>query len=212
MHKITIAGMMLLMAASSVLAQKWEFGAVGGASIYTPKTVTAGSAKGDAGFASNFAVGGVLGNTISDRFGGEVRYLYGRNDMQVKSNGTKATMGAESHAIHYDLLVYAGSKQSKVRPFVSFGGGVKYYRGTGPERAFQPLSNLVLLTQTSEWKGLITAGAGVKFAVSKHISLRAEFKDYISQVPTKLLTPAANAQLSGWFNNFVPLFGLTVTY
>ncbi len=78
MHKFTIAGMMLLMAASSALAQKWEFGAVGGASIYTSKTVTAGSASGDAGFATNFAVGGLLGNTISDRFGGEIRYLYGR--------------------------------------------------------------------------------------------------------------------------------------
>ncbi len=79
-------------------------------------------------------------------------------------------MGAESHAIHYDLLVYGGSGKSRVRPFVSFGGGVKYYRGTGPERAFQPLSNLVLLTQTSEWKGMITVGGGVKYAVSKHVS------------------------------------------
>lgn len=212
MHKITITGMILLMAAGSALAQKWEFGAVGGASIYTSKTVTAGSTSGDAGFATNFAVGGLIGNTISDRFGGEVRYLYARNDMQVESSGTKATMGAESHAIHYDLLVYGGSRNSKVRPFVAFGGGVKYYRGTGPERAFQPLSNLVLLTQTNEWEGLITAGGGVKFAVSKHISLRAEVKDYISQVPTKLLTPAPNAKLSGWFNNFVPMFGLTLTY
>ncbi len=212
MHRLTITIItVLLVASSTALAQKWEFGAVGGASIYTSQTATSGTASADAGFKNGYSAGVLVGNNISDHVGGEVRYLYSMNDLEVKSGSARAGMSAQSHAIHYDLLFHFTPRNSRVRPFVSVGGGTKYYRSTGNETAFQPLSNLVLLTRANEWKGMFAVGGGVKIAVSKHVSLRAEFKDYISPIPTKLLTPARNAQLSGWMQNFVPLFGIVYT-
>jgi opacity protein-like surface antigen len=212
MYKLTIACMTFLFAAgSSALGQKWEFGVVGGASIYKSQSVSSGGASGDVGFNSNFAVGAMIGNDVSNRFGGEVRYLYEKNGLRVNASGA-ATMSGESHAMHYDLLIYAAPRGAKVRPFVSVGAGAKQYRGTGTEVAYQPGSNLALLTQASEWKGLVTAGGGVKIAASKHLSLRAEFRTYLTPFPTKVIAPSRNVSFGGWIYNFVPLFGMAITY
>ena len=95
--------------------------------------------------------------------GGEARYTYQSDDLRVSSGAVKAKASAQSNAFHYDVLIHATSKESSVRPFFAVGAGMKFYRGTGAEPAFQPLSNLVVLTHTNEAQPLISVGGGVKF-------------------------------------------------
>ena len=92
-----------------------------------------GPLSGKTGFQSGVAFGGVFGNETTRLIGGEARYTYRSNDMQVSSGSTKATAGAQSHAVHYDVLVHAASSEASVRPFAAIGAGMKYYRGTGTE-------------------------------------------------------------------------------
>jgi len=35
-------------------------------------------------------------------------------------------MDAAAHAVHYDFLVYATPKHSKIRPYAAGGAGLKY--------------------------------------------------------------------------------------
>jgi hypothetical protein len=114
-----------------------------------------------------------------------------------------------THAIHYDLLIYAKRLGERVRPYVAGGGGIKVFRGTGEERAFQPLNQFSLLTKTQEVKPLISVGGGVKIAVKPNIFVRVEFRDYITPFPKEVVAPAPGADLDGFLHDFVPLVGIT---
>jgi hypothetical protein len=194
-------------------AQKWEIGGGAGASFYTGKDVTgANNAKATFKPQSGFSLSGFVGQNMYDYVSGEFRYTYQKNDLELQSGNASAKFGARSSAFHYDVLIHTASVRQKIRPFVSFGGGIKLHEGTGREVVAQPLSNLAFLTKTREIKPLITFGGGVKVAVSDRVLLRAEVKDYFSQVPTNVVAPAAGAKLGGWFHNFVALFGISVQF
>ena len=195
-----------------MFGQQWEFGGSAGYGLPRNINVTSGTLSGKTGFDRGVAFGAVFGNEINDIVGGEARYTYRMGDLKVSSGSTKATMGAEAHAIHYDVLVHAAGKESPVRPFLALGGGVKFYRGTGREQAFQPLTNLVILTHTSEAQPLISAGGGVKFSVSRRALLRFDFRDYMTPLPTNLFATPPNTRLSGWVHDFVFLVGVSTVF
>jgi hypothetical protein len=117
-----------------------------------------------------------------------------------------------SHASHYDLLYHPARKRSKVQPFVAAGAGVKLYRGTGQQQAYQPLHEFAYLTQTDDLRPLITAGGGIKYRISEHLVFRAEILDYITPFPNKVITPAPGAKIGAWLQDFVPMFGLAFTF
>jgi hypothetical protein len=171
--------------------------------------VNNGVVSGKTGFRSGVAFGGVFGNETTRHIGGEARYTYRSNDMRVSSGAVRATAGAQSHALHYDLLIHSAPTEAMARPFVAIGAGMKYYRGTGPEAPFQPLSNLVVLTRTSEVQPLISAGGGIKFPISRRSLLRIDFRDYMTPLPTSLLALPANSRASGWVHDFVVMVGIS---
>src|ERR1051325_1719250 len=144
MRLLSNVALLMMPLASMLSAQSWEVGAGGGYGFYRNVNVSSANVSGKAGFASGVAFSALLGNQVNRWIGGEARYTYRMDDMQVSSGSTKAKAGAESHAIHYDVLVHAATKESRVRPFLAAGAGVKFYRGTGAEPAYQPLSNLVV--------------------------------------------------------------------
>jgi hypothetical protein len=207
------AASMLLLPALAVAqeAMQWEVGAGGGYAFSKKVDVRAGAVSGSAGFASNYAVSGLFGNNTYKFVGGEVRYTYRQDALTVSSGGTKATMTGDSHAFHYDVLFHAAPREAVVRPFLAVGGGVKFYRGTGPSQAYQPLSNLILLTHTSELRPLITAGGGIKFRVSRHALIRFDVRDYITPYPNKVLT-VFNSKASGWIHDIAFLAGVSTAF
>lgn len=209
---------LMLLSSSGAWAQsrpdgpRYEFGGGVVGSFYDKKTFTSTSGSADGGFAPGYGASVWVGNQMYPKISGEMRYDYLRNDMTLEGSGGKATFGGDSHAVHYDLHFHFRDTSSKIRPFIMVGGGVKVFRGIGEERAYQPLSQIAVLTQTSQITGLVTFGFGVKMKLSNRALLRLEFRDNMSQFPTKLIAPNRSTGGDGWTNNFAPTVGLSVLY
>jgi len=165
-----------------------------------------------AGLGNGFGFGALLGQNVSQRISGEMRYEYQFNDLKVSSSGESVTFAGRSHSMHYDVLFHSRSARSRVRPFVALGGGVRVFRGTGTESSYQLLSSFALLTKTQEWKPMVTFGGGVKYALSPRLSLRVEVRDFLTTFPVKVIAPAPGAHLSGWLHDLVPMIGITFTF
>ena len=198
--------------AGGCLAQHWELGGAGGFGVYKDVTISRDSAKANAGFKSGPAFGAFAGQDLYEHLGGQLRYTFQFNDLKVSSGGTEATFSGQSHAIHYDLLFVAGSRESKIRPFLAGGGGIKVYRGTGTEHATQPLIQFAALTRTQEIKPLISFGGGVKIRVAKRGFLYLEARDYLTPFPTQVVAPVPPSKLSGWLHDFAPMLSLSVGF
>jgi len=133
-------------------------------------------------------------------------------DLQLNQGSTQAVFGARSQAVHYDLLWHFTGSETAVRPFVAAGGGVKIFQGTGTEVAYQPLSNFALLTKAQDLTGLLSVGAGLKMRLATHVALRLEVHDFLTPFPKQVITPAANAKVSGWMQDIVPMAGLAFLF
>jgi len=204
--------MAALVLAPMASAQKWEFGAGIGGSIYPSNSVTNGSASADVKTETNIAAGIWLANNISDHWGGELRLDYSRGDLQLSSGGTTATFGSESYAMHYDFQYHFTNAAAKIRPYVAAGAGIKYYRGIGTEVLLQPLSQFALLTKTTQLEPLISVGGGIKVKMTEHVGLRLEVHDYLTPFPKQVVTPNTGSKISGWMQDFVPMVGLSVLF
>ena len=189
-----------------------EVGFGGGGSFYSERTATSPAGDGKVGFDNGFAVSGWVGHNMYQYLGGEIRYMYQQNDLKLDAGSGSAKFSGRTQAVNYNFHIHTAPKDSKVRPFLAVGGGLKGYAGTGTEIPNQPGADIVLLTKTTEWKGVIVFGGGIKYAVSDHVALRVEVYDYFSQVPTKVITPAPGGDLGGWFHNLVPSFGVSFTF
>jgi hypothetical protein len=204
--------LMAMGAASTCSAQEWEIGGAAGYGIYRNRTVTAGDLQGKAGFHRGAFFSAVAGQHPFRYLSGEIRYAYRDNDLKLESGGTSLKFRGESHIVHYDALVHASPRGSRIRPYLAFGGGVKIYRGTGEETAFQPLDRLAVLTRTDELKPLLSLGGGVSFKMGAHALLRFDFRDYITPFPKEVVTPVPGARLNGWLHDFVPMVGISATF
>ena len=202
----------VLLTTPAAFAQKWEFGGGAGGGFYTSKDVSAPSGSAAAKFSSNIAASAWLANNNGKRWGGELRYDYQRGDAQLNSGGKTANFGAQTQAVHYDFQYHFAPGESNVRPFVGFGGGFKMYQGTGTETISQPLSQIGLLTKTTDLKGLVSVGAGIKFRVARNIGFRAEVHDYLTPFPQKVIAPSVGAKVGGWIQDIVVSFGISVLF
>jgi len=209
-HAIIVSALALM--PFTAAAQKWEIGAMGGGSFYTSNDVVKGNssvkASFDPGFVASFFVSQEMGRT----WGGDLRYDFARNNAKLDGSGGKATFGSQSHAIHYDFLLHLSPAGNKTRPYISFGAGIRHFRGTGVESVTQPLSDFALLTKSTDTTPMASVGFGVKFRVSEKANIRIEIKDYITPQPTKVITPNRGASLSGWIHNFLPMVGVTYVF
>jgi hypothetical protein len=211
----TAAGRTLVLiglAALTCAAQEWEIGGAAGFGYYRNVTVTSPVGSGKAGFKPGVAASAVAGNNMYSRLSGEMRYTFRFNDLKVSGGGQEATFSGESHAIHYDLLFHFKEQGSRLRPFIAGGGGIKIYRGTGVEKSYQPANRFALLTKTQEIRGLISLGAGVKYALTDLVLLRVEFRDYLTPFPREVIAPSPGASIHGWVHDFVPMAGISFAF
>jgi hypothetical protein len=193
--------------APAAFAQSWEVGGGGGGSFTTSADVTNPALSGQAKIGVGFAAGAWLANNITNHWGGEIRYDLGFGDLQLTSGGTKASFSGQTHAIHYDFAYHFQNTEAPFRPYVSFGGGMKLFRGTGTEVASQPLNNLALLTRTNDLRPLVSVGAGIKINARK-IGFRIEARDNMSPFPDKVIAPAQNSSVGGWLHELVVFAGI----
>jgi hypothetical protein len=192
-------------------AQSWEVGGGVGGGFYTSQTVNSPAGSASAKIQNGLAGSVWLGNTWQGRWSGELRYDYGMGDLALNSGGTSATFSARTQQFHYDIMWHATSSESRIRPYVAVGAGVKLYQGIGAQVAYQPLSNIALLTQQQDLTPLVSAGGGVKFQLSPHVQIRLDVHDYLTPFPNKVITPNAGAKVGGWLQDIVPMIGISYT-
>jgi Outer membrane protein beta-barrel domain len=201
----------LFVCSIAAMAQKWEVGGGVGGGFYTSQDVTASGGSASAKIQTGLAGGVWLGNNGQGHWSGELRYEYQMGDLALSSGGTTATFGAHTQQFHYDVIWHATPSESRIRPFVGAGAGIKLYQGTGAQVAYQPLSNFALLTQQQDLTALVSVGGGVKFQISPHVQLRLDVHDYITPFPNKVITPNVGAKVGGWLMDFVPMVGISYT-
>jgi hypothetical protein len=204
--------MMLFLTWTMALAQEWELGAHGGFGFSKNPGVTSTAGVGTAGLKQGPAAGVFAGNNMYERVSGEFHYVYRSSNLRATGAGQEAGFGGDSHIAHYDLLYHTADRDARIRPFVAGGAGLRYYRGTGTESAFQPAARFALLTKTQELKPLVSVGGGVKVAVSDSTYLRLEVRDYVTPFPREVIAPAPGAKLKGWLHDFVPMVGFGVRF
>ncbi len=202
----------MLAAGVAAFAQQWEVGGSVGGNFIPGKSISSSAGSATTGFENGLAAGGYLGQTISPHIGGEVRYTFMQANMKLSSGGTSTSFAGQAHALHYDLIFHTSRRESKTQVFAAAGGGMKVYRGTGKESAYQPLSQYAYLTHTQKVEPMASFGGGVRFALSDKISLRAEVRDYLTPFPKELITPAPGAKISGWLHDIVPMISISYGY
>jgi hypothetical protein len=195
----------------SAMAQKWEFGGGVGGGFYTSQDVTASGGSAAAKLQTGLAGGVWLGNNGQGHWSGELRYEYQMGDLSLSSGGTSVNFGAHTQQFHYDVMWHATPSESRIRPYVGAGAGIKLYQGTGTPAAYQPLSNFALLTQQQDLRPLASVGAGVKIQISQHVQLRLDVHDYLTPFPKNVITPNSGAKVGGWLMDFVPMVGISYT-
>src|SRR5581483_2039638 len=107
-----------------------------------------------------------------DHLSGEIRYLYQDGDPLVSSGSARANIQGQSHAAHYDFVIHLRNRESRLRPYAIAGGGIKYYRTTGPAPVMQPLPAIVTLRNSHEIAALVTLGVGVRYEVVNRVYVR----------------------------------------
>ena len=210
--KSLVVSFLLIAAAGACFAQQWEFGGVGGAGFLSNVNVSSPAGSAAAGFQTGGAFGAFFGQSISSHIAGEVRYEFLQSNLQLSSGGSTANFSGRAHAVHYDLILHTNRKNSPVQLFAAVGGGMKIFQGTGAEAAYQPLSQFGYFTKTQQLKPMVDAGAGMTFALSQHLYMRTEFRDFITPFPTQVLTPPPGVKYGSILMNIVPMLGISYGY
>jgi hypothetical protein len=192
---------------SSCLAQNWEVGGLGGYGWYHNPSISDSVTSVRAGFPSHAAVGAVFTDNMYQYVGGELFYLARFGGPQIESNGIKESVNGYTNAITYDLLFHMRPRESKIRPFVSAGAGIKVFTGSSLN-LYQPLDGLAVLTRRTQVEPAVNLGAGLKYLLPKHIQLRLAFQVLMSPLPDEVIRPVGFANIHGWVYDFVPLAGI----
>jgi hypothetical protein len=200
-------------AAPFAVGQSWEAGGGAGGGFYTSQDVSGAFGSAAAKLATGVSGSAWLDNNGSGHWGGELRYDYQMGSLQLNSGGQSASFGAATQAIHYDVLWYVAPNGSRIRPYVAVGAGIKIFQGNGTEVAYQPLSNVALLTKAQDLTPMASVGAGVKVQLASRVQLRVELHDYLNPFPKQVIVPNVGEKVSGWgwLQDFVPTVGISYT-
>jgi hypothetical protein len=201
-----------VVAAGVAHAQEWEVGAIGGYGFAPNLTVKSPAGSASSGFENGGVIGAFGGGDTYNYWSGEARYLYRYGDAKLSSGGTTADFGSHTHIINGDILAHFRPRESRIRPFIAFGGGIKVLVGTGIESASQPLGKFAALTKTHESVPVGDVGVGVKINVAKSVRIRLEVQDFIGPTPDKVIAPAPGASTSGIMNDIIGTVAISYTW
>ncbi len=211
MKALTLSAL-LLAAAGTCAAQQWEFGAGAGAGFLNHVGVSGAPGSGNGGFQSGPAVTAYFGQNLYSHLSGELHYSFMQSNLNLSGGGASASFAGSAHALDYELIVHTNRRASRVQYFAAFGGGMKIFRGTGKEEAYQPLSQFGYFTKTQAIKPMAAVGGGIRFTLSPHVILRTEFRDYITPFPTEIITPAPGAKFGSLLHDIVPMVEISYVW
>jgi hypothetical protein len=212
MRKIQLSVLLLAAAGTTCFAQQWEFGGGAGAGFLPGVPVTGAVGTATAGFQSGFSAGGFVGQNLYRHISGELHYAFLQSNLRLQSGGTEATFSGVAHILDYEVLYHTNRKGARTQYFAAAGGGVKMFRGTGQEAAYQKLSQFGYFTKTQALKPMASIGLGVRYALSPRVFLRTEFRDYITMFPKEIITPAPGTKYGSLLHSFVPTVTISYEY
>jgi hypothetical protein len=211
MNTLLRSTLLLSAAAAAAFAQQWEFGGSGGGSFLSHVNVSGPAGTATAGFANGAALSFYVGGFSQYKhLGGELRYTFLPTGLSLKAGGQSASFGGQAHAFHYDLIFRTAKANRKWQLFAAVGPGLKVYRGTGKEAAYQPLYQYGYFTKTQQVKAMLSVGAGLRVNITDKISFRTELRDYMTQFPKDVLAPPPGMKYGSFLHDFVPLAGIVV--
>jgi hypothetical protein len=212
MRKIATAILLLGAVCACGFAQQWEVGGMAGAAFLGNVSVTAPAGSATAGFQPGIAGGVFVGQNLYPSLSGELHYAFLQSNLRLKSGGSEATFSGVSHMLHYDLLWHTRRTESPVNFFAAFGGGMRVFRGTGKESAYQPLSQFGYLTRTQQVVPMASVGGGIKYRIGDKLFLRVEVRDYITPFPKDVIAPPPGVKYGFLLHDFMPMVGITYQF
>ena len=212
MRTLGLSILLLAAAAATCRAQQWEVGGVGGGGFLSNVGVSGPAGSATAGFQTGAAFGAFFGNNAYGHIGGELHYAYLQSNLRLSSGGASVSFAGMAHVVHYDLILRTARKKAPVQFFAAIGGGMKVFRGTGAEAAYQSLSQYGYFTKTQALKPMASVGGGMKYFIARKVCLRTEFRDYITAFPKELIAPAPGAKYGSILHDFVPMAGLSYEF
>jgi hypothetical protein len=204
----------LFLAAATACAQEWDVGVIGGFGASNDLTAKRGDGATASVGVKSGAVYGVYGGEDMYRYwSGEATYLYRQSTLKESTSSVSESFAAHTHLMFGEILGHFAPRESRLRPFLSFGGGLKLLAGTGDEGAPQPLclsanTCFAALTATRQVQPVGVVGAGLKYKVNNHLRLRVQIRDFISTKPQDVISPGPGSHLSGLPNDFVGTFSV----
>jgi hypothetical protein len=210
--RATLGLVMAIVSSSACVAQKWEVGGLGGYGWYHDATISSPAGSATIGITPKGAIGAVFGENLYKYVGGELRWMLIFGKPRINTNGIEVSRPGYSNVIHYDLLIHVTKKEARLRPFLAAGGGVRIYTATGRRDFNQVLTPFATLRPHSEAEGLISAGSGLKYIVTKGLQLRLDFRTYFTPAPKDLFRPIGSTSIHGWVYNFVSTLGVSYLF
>lgn len=200
MKRLTIAALTsLLLLSISALAQevKNEI-SVQGTGFFTKDTTGDGISR------SATNTGGVLVGYryhINRWLSAEANYGWDRNTQKYFSTAGFAGIQSDVHAIMADAVVNLPLRISRFSPYVLGGGGSLIFHPTG--------SGISVPGIDTQAKGSFLYGVGTNYVLSRHLSLRAEYRGYVYKSPDFGVSALSTAS---WTHTAQPSAGIVYRF
>jgi hypothetical protein len=204
-------GLVVALSASSQ-AQQWELGAQFGLAVSHDPAISGPNGSAQTGFPVKAIASVVWGENLYQYFSGEFRYMFRWGGPKLTSDGTGAEMSGYANLLTYEILVHMKSRESRFRPFVAGGSGIKIYTGTGDQSVNQPLANVAALRPVTQVEPAISVGGGVKYLLARDVQFRIDFRTYMTPSPNDLIRPVGKAVTKGWSFDLVPMLGISYVF
>lgn len=102
----------------------------------------------------------------------EANYGWNRDTQKYFSSGGFSRIQADVHTATADAVISLPFGIARFNPYVLGGGGSLIFHPTGNAGGFVPGAD-------TQAKGTFVYGAGANYTLTKHVSLRAEYRGYV---------------------------------
>ena len=123
--------------------------------------------------------GGVLAGyryRINRWFSGEANYGFNRSTEQCFTIGGDSRIQADVHSVTGDVVVNLSFRFHKLLPYVLGGGGALIFSPTNNFGGFVPGAD-------TQAQGGFVYGGGADYGITRHVSLRAEYRGFVYKAP-----------------------------
>jgi outer membrane immunogenic protein len=132
----------------------------------------------------------------------EGNYGYNRNTQQYFGGVGESRVQANAHSVTGDVAVNLPLPVKRVSPYVLAGGGGLIFDPTGNPGGFVPGAS-------TQGRGAFLYGAGADYALTRHFSLRAEYRGFVYKSPDFGL---ASLRTDSWTNTAQPSAGIVFRF